>query len=180
MSLEEVAHAISPDLSLTTIAKLEGSRMGLTLDWMQKVARAMKCSPHDLIAQDELPFSTLPVVGKIAAGNWAEAIEHPDGYMPVPGARLSGREFLLQVRGDSMDKLVQDGGWVVVDPDAADLVPGKLYAVRNGDGDATFKRFELDPPRLEPCSNSTEHQAIRVGATPFTVIGRVVRGWSDF
>lgn len=179
MSMEELALAISPDVGMTTIAKLETGRMALSLDWTLKIAAALGVSKHDIIADDD-GFRMLPLIGKIAAGGWAEALENPLRYMPVPGTDLTGREFILQVHGDSMNQLVDDGGFVVVDPDKVELKAGKLYALRNGEGDTTFKRFEDSPPRLVPCSTNPVHQPILVGQEPFTVIGRVKRGWRDF
>ena len=168
-----------PRSRLTTIAKLETSKMGLTLDWMNDIARALEVSVHELI-DDTVRPKMLPMIGRIAAGGWQEAVEDPEGHMPVLDEGLSGKEFVLRVQGDSMDQLVQDGGWVIVDPADVEMVPGKLYAVRNAAGEATFKRFELDPPRLAPCSTNPTHQPLLIGREPFTVIGRVKRGWSDF
>ncbi|WP_337846789.1 LexA family transcriptional regulator [Sphingomonas sp.] len=179
MTLEALAHAISPDVALTTIAKIEKGTMSLTLDWMIDIARVLGVTVHDLIAEEGASFRMLPKVGRVAAGNWAEAIENPEGFVTVPAEGLTGDEFVLQVRGDSMDRVAPDGSWVVVDPSQCELVPGKYYVVRNGEGEATFKRFASDPLRLEPCSTNPEHRAIMIGAEPFTVIGRINRVWAE-
>jgi repressor LexA len=72
-----------------------------------------------------------------------------------------------------MNLLADEDSYIVIDPDQNMLERRRIYAVRNQDGEATFKRFRADPPRLEPMSSNPEHKPIPVGAEPFTVIGRV-------
>ena len=85
-----------------------------------------------------LNFQTgVPVVGDIPAGALSEAIESPDGYLALPGDEAY---FALQVRGDSMADLIQDGDLVLLDKDASPR-PGEICAVRLGD-DVTLKYLE--------------------------------------
>lgn len=119
-------------------------------------------------------ISSVPIVGIASAGNWREAIEMPQGIMPIPNGVAGKRSFAVEVSGDSMDKLIRDGGFIVVDPDKASLFNGKCYLVSNGDGEATVKMYRSDPARLEPMSTNPEHQSIPLGERHFHVIGRVV------
>lgn len=175
LTMEELGAQMNPEITLATVAKLETGQMGLTLDYINDIARVLRCDPSELIGTEGSPgVRMLPVLGEIAAGNWAEEITQTGDFIPF-GYDIGGpRSFALRPRGDSMDKIVQDGGFVVIDPDQADLIDGKAYAVRNGAGEATCKTFRASPPRLEPCSNNPIHQPIIVGAEPFVAIGRVV------
>jgi repressor LexA len=172
LSMEALASAISPETSLTTIAKLETERMALSLDWIIDVSRALNVAPSDIIEED-CGFRMLPVVGEIAAGSWGEAIERSDHWIPVVGDAWSGQEFVLQLRGNSINHYADNGDYVVIDPAKAALEDGKLYAVQNEAGETTCKQFESDPQRLVPCSSDPSHQPMLIGSSPFTVIGRV-------
>jgi repressor LexA len=116
----------------------------------------------------------VPIIGISAAGNWREAILLPNEMLPMPPGRASKDAFAVEVRGDSMDKLIPDGGFVVVDPAQTELFNGKSYLIQNDEGETTVKAYRSDPARFEPMSSNPEHQAIIVGETRFTVVGRIV------
>ena len=121
------------------------------------------------------PLRAIPIIGQVAAGNWREAIRHPLSSMPQPDPSIPARAFALLVAGDSMDQLVDDGGVVVIDPEDKDLYPGRYYVVINASGETTFKRFEISPARLVPCSTNPGHQPISIGSGEgFEVLGRVI------
>ncbi|WP_395391600.1 LexA family transcriptional regulator [Novosphingobium sp. BL-8A] len=156
------------------IMKLEKSQRRLDLAWIERLAAAFDISESALIGQEpSLPKNPflIPLVGEIAAGNWREAIEHREDMIFPPVEGLSEAAFALRTRGDSMDKIIPDGGYVVIDPYEADLREGKVYAVMNSEGETTIKLFRSDPARLEPCSSNPEHQPISLGREQFTIIG---------
>jgi len=122
----------------------------------------------------------LPIYnGLVPAGGWAEAFDDVIGYMPSPDAKLSKDAFVIIVEGDSMNKHVQSGEAIIVDPQDRDLVSGKLYVVRNAHGEVTFKRYQEGPSRLVPCSTNASHQTIYPGQEEFQIIGRVRKRVSD-
>lgn len=158
----------------TTIAKVERAQRAASGDLIMKIANALDVPVTDLLANmpATVPARMIPIVGQIAAGNWREAVLDPSGYIAVP--YQGERAFALRPDGDSMDLVVGENAYVVVDPDLTDLLDGKLYAIMNADGETTFKRFRGDPPRLEPVSSNPDHRPIPLGREPFTVVGRVV------
>lgn len=172
LTLEELASRIGEGVHFTTIAKIEKSQRTISLDWILKIANALHVAPAALLQVERRPVTLIPLVGGIAAGNWREAVLDPVEMIPVAG--VGPNAFALRPIGDSMNKVVGEGAIVVVDPDQLDLLEGKLYAVMNGSGETTFKRYRNDPARLEPVSTNPEHQPIPLGREPFTVIGRVV------
>lgn len=121
----------------------------------------------------------LPIVGLVSAGAWAEGFENIMGYMPSPDKSLSSDSFVVIIEGDSMDLVAQPGEGIVVDPRDADLVSGRYYVIRNGEGETTFKQYRDNPSRLEPCSSNPEHQTIYPGREQFTVVGRARKRVSD-
>lgn len=158
---------------LSSIGKLERGAISLTKDWMDRVAAGLGVPPEDLISDRRFdPARRVPLIGTIAAGDWRAAVEDPIDLIPctVGGANT----FALRPEGDSMNLVVPEGGIIFVDPDDRDLRDGKLYAMMRPGGDATFKRFRVNPMRLEPCSSNRSHRVIAIGEEPLTTLGRVI------
>ncbi|WP_194920612.1 LexA family transcriptional regulator [Novosphingobium sp. NBM11] len=168
--------ALRVDTTPGTIYKLERRQMGLTVDYLMPISRALGVSPWDLLLAGSSNVRGVPEIGIIAAGNWREAVQMSDDVLMVPAHLRGDNLFALRFTGDSMDLVTfgADSGFVVVDPDQIDLIDGKVYAIMNGSGEATFKRFRNSPLRLEPCSSNPDHQPILLGQEPFSVIGKVV------
>lgn len=158
----------------TTIAKIERSQRRLSGELLHALAVALDVPPEELV--EAIPMTVavrmVPLIGKIAAGNWREAVVDPDGYVPAPVR--GGSCFALRPDGDSMNLVVGADAVIVVDPEQLDLHDGRLYAIMNGEGETTFKRYRNDPPRLEPVSSNPEHKTMQLGREPFTVVGRIV------
>ena len=121
----------------------------------------------------------LPIVGLVSAGAWKEGFEHVRGHMPSPDSDLSTDAFVVIVEGDSMNKVVDDGEAVIVDPSRRELLPRRYYVVRNASGETTFKQYQDQPARLEPCSTNKEHRTIYPGQEEFIVIGQVLKAVRD-
>ncbi len=94
-----------------------------------------------LLSQPSSQHPSLPLVGRVAAGRPIEAIESDDKIeVPPFFIKSSGRHFVLQVQGDSMQEDgILDGDYVVL---------RKQENAENGqtvvalvDGEATLKRF---------------------------------------
>lgn len=171
-TMEELAGKVEGQPHFTTIAKLERSQRSLSTAWMEKLGKALGVPPEALITSNDGAPRRVPLIGQIAAGAWQEAIQDPMGWeWAVAGGP---RTFALIPQGDSMNKLIPEGAYVLVDPDDLGLIDCKVYAVRNDAGEATIKRYRADDPRLEPVSDNDAHKPIMFGREAFTIIGRVV------
>lgn len=161
------------------LGKLERSERRLSDHWAERLARHLAIEPYQLFMESHAPLDQLrfvPLVGAISCGEWRDAIERAEGVVPAVSGGIS--VFALKAEGDSMDQLIQPGGYVYVDPDERDLIDGKVYAVMNQETQTTAKRFRLNPARLVPCSFNPDHLAISIGSEAFTVIGRIVGTYS--
>ena len=116
----------------------------------------------------------VPIIGMSNAGNWREAIHSPGGAVPLPTGGASPRAFAVEVKGDSMDLLVQEGEYVVVDPDQTQLYNDKVYLIENAEHETQIKLYRSNPARFEPRSRNDTHQPIFIGEAHVRVIGRVV------
>jgi SOS-response transcriptional repressor LexA len=121
----------------------------------------------------------VPVIGIAAAGCWKEAIELPSFLVPRIRKAGCNQAFAVQIDGDSMDKLLPDGGYAVIDPDQKQLNDKRIYLIQNGGGETTIKRYRTEPSRFEPVSNNPSHKIIHMGEHEIIVLGRVVSYTSD-
>ena len=119
------------------------------------------------------PPTSLPLLGRIAAGQPIEAVENPE-TISLGDFTGSKDVYVLQVRGNSMqDEAILDGDYVLCE---------RVQTARNGEivvalvsgQDATLKRLyrEGENIRLQP-SNATM-QPIIVPARDVQVQGRVI------
>ena len=99
--------------------------------------------------------TSVKMLGRIAAGQPIEAIAQDE---ELDFADWEGAEdkFALRVSGDSMiEEHIADGDFVVIrrQEEARD---GQIVAVRDGEGEATLKRFfkEKNRVRLEPANKT--------------------------
>lgn len=96
-------------------------------DSLKKI-KASEIQPNAIIIEEE--FINVPVKAKASAGNgYINCCE--DLYMKT--IRKNGFHeycYLIEVCGNSMEPLIQDGAFVVVDPYQTDYIEGKIYVVK--------------------------------------------------
>lgn len=127
-------------------------------------------------------FTDIPLYGSIAAGTPIEMIEI-EGTHPVP-TKVADRypdAFLLEVKGESMNRILPNGCYALIDPcDDVDY-DGKPYAVCVNGFDATIKRvkklnngFQLIPDSNDPTYVTETYNYNEPNTETITIIGRVV------
>lgn len=127
-------------------------------------------------------FVDVPLYGSIAAGTPIEMIEVDDTH-PVPTAVMDEHPhaFLLAVKGQSMNRILPDGCYALVDPCEDVERDNQPHAVCVNGYDATIKRvhklangFELVPDSTDPTYKAKVYDYGEQGTEEITVIGRVV------
>lgn len=116
----------------------------------------------------------VPIIGISSAGAWREAILMPGKTLPIPVQIAGAKAFAVEVAGDSMDLLVPEGAFVVVDPDQIQLYNDKVYLIENEEHETQIKLYRGNPARFEPASRNETHKVISLGEHSVRVIGRVV------
>ena len=117
---------------------------------------------------------SIPLVGKVTAGNPIEAIERPDEYFDVPASLLNPKKetFSLNVSGDSMINIgIHDNDIVLVEKTRV-AKNGDIVVAMNEDNEATVKTFykEKDHIRLQPENDTLEPIILN----NVTILGKVV------
>lgn len=135
-----------------------------------------------VFAKDASGFIDVPIYGSIAAGTPIEMIEVDDTH-PVPTAVMDEHPdaFLLTVKGQSMNRILPDGCYALIDPCEEIERDNQPHAVCVNGYDATIKRvhkldngFELVPDSTDPTFKPKVYDYGEDGTEEITVIGRVV------
>ncbi len=179
-TVREIGEAVglaSPSTVHAHLANLE--RAGLLRRDPTK-PRALELTAHRRAARPSRPemrFSSLPLLGQIAAGGPLLAEQNIEEYVGVPEPLAgAGEQFLLRAKGDSMVNAgILDGDFLVVtrQDTARD---GEIVVALAGEDEsaeeATVKRFfrEAARVRLQPENDSLEP----IYARHVQVLGKVV------
>lgn len=128
-----------------------------------------------------LVFVSVPYYGSIAAGTPIEMLPIDD-TKPAP-AEIRERypdSFFLLVRGESMNRVLPNGCYALVNP-TSEVENGKPYAVCVDGQAATIKRvrklahgFELMPDSTDPTYRPQTFDYNEPGTDTVTVIGEIV------
>lgn len=156
------------------IAKLERGERRLTVDWMQRLAGPLHCSPSELMDATVTSLKPAQVVGAVCAGDYKEAIEWPVDDQYNVGYYEDGifpgiKRFALRVDGPSMNKILPDGSHIICvklidaayQPKTGDLVIVHRLN-KHGFTEATVKEYSIDDTGqhwLWPRSDHPEHQS---------------------
>ncbi len=184
LTLEQVGDLVG--VGKSTVRKWEtGDIENMKRDKIVKLAKALRVSPSYIMGiEDEkpqletIPVKKIPVVSKISAGMPIYTEENLIDYIYFATKNLNSKkeEFGLQVSGDSMDKLFQDGDVVVVEKDST-VENGQLGVVLVNGYNGTVKRirYNNDQIILIPESNNPSHYPQVYGKDDeVKIVGRVV------
>lgn len=143
------------------------------------LARALNRSPGAMLddeASEGAPQRAIPVVNWVSAGKLTEVVPTPASGRVVYASDLDpGDYFALKVNGTSMDRLSPDGSIIIINRRETTPQRGKPY-VFSIRGEASYKIWEADPPRLEPLSTDPSHKPTFINKKiNLFVVGRVRR-----
>lgn len=136
----------------------------------------------DAAAEPNTNTVDVPLYGSIAAGTPIEMMPIED-TQPIPAAvhQKHPNAFLLKVEGESMNRVLPNRSYALVDPCDAVEIDGAPYAVCVNGYDATIKRvrklnngFQLVPDSTDPTYEAKTYNYNEPETQTITVIGRVV------
>lgn len=116
----------------------------------------------------QTPIQSITVYGKVCAGDGIEALENPIDQIGDPYYRIKKEKFALQVCGDSMNNVVSDGMYAVIEKTPV-VNNGEIAVVMIDNDIAMLKRFYQfdDMVILRPDSINPEHK-------PLTFVGEEI------
>ena len=127
-------------------------------------------------------FVDVPLYGSIAAGTPLDMLPIDDYYqIPSVMHERFPKAFLLKVEGESMNRILPNGCYALIDPCENTDCNGAPYAVCVNGYSATIKRvkklnngFELVPDSNDPTYTPRTYNYNQEGTEEITVIGKVV------
>ncbi len=115
--------------------------------------------PNEYAKNDDTAVS-VPLLGKVAAGNPIEAISNPNEYFSLPKDLLPRNNdvFTLEVSGDSMINIGIFDGDIVIVKRAKTAENGEIVVAMTDENEVTLKRFykEKGHIRLQPENDNLE------------------------
>lgn len=109
--------------------------------------------PNEYEESNESVIS-VPLLGKVAAGNPIEAIERPNEFFSLPRELVPQNHevFTLEVNGESMINVGMYDGDIVIVKRQEDANNGEIVVAMTDENEVTLKRFykESDHIRLQP------------------------------
>lgn len=119
------------------------------------------------------PYTVVPIVGRVTAGQPITAVENIEDYFPLPKSMAyDDNVFLLTVQGESMIEAgIHDGDYVIVRRQEV-AKNGDIVVALTDEDEATVKRFfkETDYFRLQPENVAMEPILLK----HVRILGRVI------
>lgn len=170
-----------------TIQRYEAGARDIKSSVLIKLSATLGVTISYLLGMENssLPNSAMvdaPLYGSIAAGTPIEMLDI-EGTQPVP-TKVHDKypdAFLLKVEGESMNRVLPNGCFALVDPCKEIDRDNEPYAVCVNGYDATIKRvkqlangFQLIPDSDDPTYTTKTFNYNEEGTEQITIIGRVV------
>jgi len=179
LTQEELGNYVGVQKS--AIAKYENGRIeNLKRSTIEKLSELFGILPSELLgisATSNVMTNTTNVIGVVPAGVPIEAIEDIIGEIEYPSRFANKEVFALQIKGDSMNKILPDG-CIGLFEKTSTLENGEIGAIMVNGDDATVKKFYrlTDSYVLEPVSFNPEHHPliIKDGTVPVHAIGKLI------
>lgn len=129
--------------------------------------------PNEYAKNDDTAVS-VPLLGKVAAGNPIEAISNPNEYFSLPKDLLPRNNdvFTLEVSGDSMINIGIFDGDIVIVKRAKTAENGEIVVAMTDENEVTLKRFykEKGHIRLQPENDNLEPIILK----NVTILGKAI------
>lgn len=163
------------DIKSGTIIKLSNA-LGVT------VAYLLGMSNDPGTKDNSAQFIDVPLFGSIAAGTPIEMMSVDDTHpIPVKVREKHPNSFLLKVEGESMNKILPNGCYALIDPCNEITRDNDPYAICVNGFNATIKRvkklangFQLVPDSTDPTYPIQTFNYNEPNTEEITVIGKVI------
>ena len=115
----------------------------------------------------------VPILGRVPAGKPFLSEENTAGFLAIPSDMGSGKQFALQVQGDSMIGAgIIDGDRVIVKQQST-AENGEIVCALI-DGEATLKRFYKKDGVVTLKAENDQYAPIVVAEGEFRIVGKIV------
>ena len=165
-----------PDLnSLIQLVKLYGVSLDAILEMGIAGDNSVNCNRNSRM-------TSVPLLSGITATDFTETINSDETYdIPADIYERFPQAFLLKVEDDSMNRVLPNGCYALINPCQQASKPMKAYAVCMNGFEATIKRvkplsngYELIPDSVDPTYRSRIFDFNEIDAQSVSIIGEVI------
>jgi repressor LexA len=147
------------------------------IEFIESILKALNVSSKELIEEtedDDLEqLFAIPIINvQAGAGNPLYAEEYIYINDIIPSKHVSA----IKVKGDSMEPVIKDGEYVIVDTSSKDVINGKIYVIADADGGLLIRRIHKLKDnlfRLLPENELYKSQTVNPG--DIRIIGKAIR-----
>lgn len=172
-----------------TIQRYETNQVNIRMDKMIEMSEILNVSLAYLLGMSSKPelseasdMVPVPLLDSIAAGTSIEMIDVDKTYdIPAEIHNKYPQAFLLKVADDSMNRVLPNGCYALINPCREATEPMKAYAVCINGFYATIQRvkplsngYELIPDSIDPTFRSQIFDFNEIGTQSVSIIGEVV------
>lgn len=172
-----------------TIQRYETNQVNIRMDKMIEMSEILNVSLAYLLGMSSKPelseasdMVPVPLLDSIAAGTSIEMIDVDKTYdIPAEIHNKYPQAFLLKVADDSMNRVLPNGCYALINPCREAAEPMKAYAVCVNGFNATIQRvrplsngYELIPDSIDPTFRSQIFDFNEIDTQSVSIIGEVV------
>jgi repressor LexA len=147
------------------------------IEFIESILKALNVSSKELIEEtedDDLEqLFAIPIINvQAGAGNPLYAEEYIYINDIIPSKHVSA----IKVKGDSMEPVIKDGEYVIVDTSSKEVINGKIYVIADADGGLLIRRIHKLKDnlfRLLPENELYKSQTVNPG--DIRIIGKAIR-----
>jgi repressor LexA len=162
--------------------KLEsGKILNPGIELVESISKALGISPKDLLEKQEehgdieTVFAIPTVDVKAGAGNHLYAEEYIYVNDIIPSRYLSA----IKIKGDSMEPIIKDGEYVIIDTSSKDIINGKIYVISDKDGGLLVRRiYKLNDGFFRLLPENEAYKSQDVKASDIRIIGKAIKAVS--
>ena len=172
-----------------TIQRYETNQVNIRMDKMIEMSEILNVSLAYLLGMSSKPelseasgMAPVPLLGSISADTPIEMINVDETYdIPSEIHDKYPQAFLLKVLDDSMNRVLPNGCYALINPCKDAIEPMKAYAVCVDNFDATIQRvkplsngYELIPDSIDPTFRPQIFDFNEVDTQSVSIIGEVI------
>ncbi len=162
--------------------KLEsGKILNPGIELIEAISKALGINTQELLEDSEehkdmQGLFAIPILDiKAGAGNPLYAEEYVYVNDAIPSKYVSA----IKVKGDSMEPVIRDGEYVVVDTASKEIINGKIYVISDKDGGLLIRRiYKLNNGTLKLLPENELYKSQTVKADEIRIIGKAIKAVS--
>lgn len=193
LTQEELAKKINT--SRSNIANYENGKNMPSIDTLEKLSKVFNCSIEYLLGKSDKKnpelldkLFSIPILNKITTEQSILADENIEGYLltdpNIYHLTNPDNYFYLHILEKSMDKIVKNGSYVLVQKQDYAQNGDIIVAIVNGNPETTLKKYVKindDLIVLESQSNDCSYESIYINKDiNFKIIGKAIGYWGKF